>query len=109
MSEPVPIRIEKLDSRKLLIEWSDGVVQQLPFRTLRNGCQCATCNDQRTKEISGNDNLSSLPILTAAEAQPLDILKMHPVGNYAYNIHFSDGHNTGIFTFELLRSLTSKT
>lgn len=103
MSGVVPVRIDKLDSRKLAIEWSDGVVQQLSFRTLRDGCQCATCNDKRIKELDDKKN-SVLPILTAAEAQPLDILKMHPVGNYAYNIQFSDGHNTGIFTFELLRS-----
>jgi len=30
---------------------------------------------------------------------------MKPVGNYAYTISFSDGHDTGIFTFELLREL----
>jgi DUF971 family protein len=30
---------------------------------------------------------------------------MEPVGNYAYSIHFSDGHDTGIFTFEFLRQL----
>ncbi len=106
MSEVVPVRIEKLDSRELVIEWSDEVVQQIPFRTLRDGCQCATCNDRRTKELSSDKKNSMLPILTAAEAQPLDILKMHPVGNYAYNIHFSDGHSTGIFTFELLRSFS---
>jgi DUF971 family protein len=40
-----------------------------------------------------------------AEARPLTILGMRPVGNYAYSISFSDGHDTGIFTLELLRSL----
>jgi DUF971 family protein len=30
---------------------------------------------------------------------------MKPTGNYAYGIEFSDGHDTGIFTLELLRSL----
>jgi DUF971 family protein len=30
---------------------------------------------------------------------------MKPVGNYAYTIAFSDGHDTGIYTFELLREL----
>jgi len=31
---------------------------------------------------------------SAAEAQPLRITAMKPVGNYAYSIDFSDGHNT---------------
>jgi DUF971 family protein len=30
---------------------------------------------------------------------------MKPIGNYAYAIQFSDGHDTGIYTFELLRRL----
>jgi DUF971 family protein len=55
---------------------------------------------------SGEKKLSNaLPVLSIAETMPLDIVLMHPVGNYAYNIHFSDGHSSGIFTFELLRSL----
>ena len=40
-----------------------------------------------------------------AEARPLTIAGMQPVGNYAYSIEFSDGHDTGIFTLELLREL----
>ncbi len=46
-----------------------------------------------------------LPILTAAEAAPLTIAAMKPVGRYAYGIDFSDGHDTGIFTLESLREL----
>jgi DUF971 family protein len=30
---------------------------------------------------------------------------MAPMGRYAYSIHFSDGHDTGIYTLELLREL----
>jgi DUF971 family protein len=33
---------------------------------------------------------------------------MQPVGHYAYSIVFSDGHSTGIYTFELLRMLGSE-
>jgi len=36
---------------------------------------------------------------------PVTISQMHPLGNYAYNIQFSDGHGTGIFTLELLLKL----
>ena len=48
------------------------------------------------------------PILSAAELQPMRVLGMKPVGNYAYTIHFSDGHDTGIFQFDLLRELGVK-
>jgi DUF971 family protein len=46
-----------------------------------------------------------LPIISAAETEPLRITAMKPVGNYAYSIDFSDGHDTGIYTLESLREL----
>lgn len=109
-NEPYPVRLEKTDDRCLLIEWSDGVEQRTRFRKLRDNCHCATCLDKRlesSKETSdGKPKLSNvLPVLSMAETMPVDIVKMQPAGNYAYNIRFSDGHSSGIFTFELLRSL----
>jgi len=47
-------------------------------------------------------------VLAPEEARPLAITGMKPVGNYAYNVAFSDGHDTGIFTLELLRQLGSE-
>ena len=41
----------------------------------------------------------------AEEAAPLKILGMKPVGNYAYSINFSDGHDTGIYSFTTLLEL----
>jgi DUF971 family protein len=46
-----------------------------------------------------------LPIITDAETRPLRIVAMKPVGNYAYSIDFSDGHDTGIYTLETLHEL----
>ncbi len=97
-----------------MIEWSDGVTQTVSYRKLRDGCRCANCIDKRMEALNeplsetadGQKKLSNeLPVLSMAETMPLDIEQMHPVGNYAYNIHFSDGHSAGIFTFELLRSI----
>jgi DUF971 family protein len=100
-----PIQLEKTTDRCLLITWSDDTQQKIPFRKLRDNCRCANCIEKRMDEAKPDKPTNVLPVLSAAEAQPLDILQMHPVGNYAYNIHFSDGHSAGIFTFELLRSL----
>jgi DUF971 family protein len=46
-----------------------------------------------------------LPVLSLQEARPTEIEHMRPVGNYAYNIEFSDGHDSGIFTFDYLLEL----
>lgn len=102
---PQPIELKKTDNRSLLIVWSDAVEQTISFMDLRKACRCANCMDKREKAISQPEPAGALRVLSSAEARPLDIDQMHPVGNYAYNIHFSDGHSAGIFTFEMLRSL----
>ena len=111
-----PIHLERTDDRSLLIRWSDDLEQKTSYRTLRDNCRSANCIDKRMEAINeasnqtptGEKKLSNaLPVLSHAQTIPLDIVKMHPVGNYAYSIHFSDGHSAGIFTFELLRSLKS--
>ncbi len=35
----------------------------------------------------------------------VNINAIEPVGNYAVQLHFDDGHNTGIFSWSLLREL----
>ena len=102
---PQPIELKKTDDRSLLIVWDDSVEQTIPFRVLRKACRCANCMKEREKAIQQPKRSNALPVLSAAEARPLDIDQMHPVGNYAYNIHFSDGHSAGSFTFEMLRAI----
>jgi DUF971 family protein len=97
--QPVELKLAAAD--KLQITWSDGQVRQYPVRELRDNCPCATCEEKRSAEAPPG----LLPILSAQELAPLRITSMKPTGNYAYGIEFSDGHDTGIFTLELLRSL----
>lgn len=93
----------KGDANSLRIEWSDGVTHQLPWAYLRDNCPCATCRDPQPAPPQPEPG--ALPILSAAEAQPLRVSEMKAVGNYAYGIHFSDGHTTGIYALEYLREL----
>lgn len=97
-----PTKLELIEGNQLLIQWSDGSSRRYGFRELRDACPCATCREKR-KPTGGPAPL--LPVLSAAEAQPLKINGMKPVGSYAYSIAFSDGHDTGIFSFELLQAL----
>ncbi len=92
-------------SRCLVIQWNDGREHRLPYRKLRDRCPCASC---RTPDPPNSPAGPGLRILTPAETRPLEIVTMSPVGNYAYHIEFSDQHNTGIFTFDLLRSLADE-
>ncbi len=102
MTNVYPTDLKIVKENKLLIEWSDGKRRRYSFRQLRDDCPCASCWEKRSGEQQAP---TLLPVLSAAEAQPLRIEGMKPVGNYAYKIAFSDGHDTGIFSFELLREL----
>ena len=86
----------------LAIAWSDGAHHTIRWRILRDACPCATCREDDSQPPAPQE---LLPVLSTAEAAPLRVEGMHAVGNYAYGIHFSDGHNTGIYTFELLWAL----
>jgi DUF971 family protein len=104
----VPISLRKTSDRQLEIVWDDNVRQLVTFRLLRSECPCATCREKAEgKAEEAKTQLGMLPVLSPAEARPLDIVSMRPVGNYAYSIEFSDGHNSGIFTFEYLRELAA--
>ena len=98
-----PTKIELLPSDGLAIEWDDGQRREYAFRELRDACPCATCREKRSEPQQAASSL--LPILSPEEARPLKVQGMRPIGQYAYNIQFSDGHDTGIYTFEFLREL----
>jgi DUF971 family protein len=99
---PNPTKLELTPNNRLRISWSDGQMREYTFRELRDLCPCATCREKRNAPPASP---LQLPIISAAEAQPLRITAMKPVGNYAYSIDFSDGHNTGIYTIESLRQM----
>jgi DUF971 family protein len=100
-AQPTPTKLE-LRGGTLTIGWSDGQTREYTVRELRDACPCATCREKRSQPPAP---AGLLPILTPAEARPLTMSGMTPVGNYAYAIAFSDGHNTGIYTLAHLRQL----
>lgn len=103
MNSVQPSELSLVAPDRLQISWSDGQVRHYTIRELRENCPCATCLEKR----SAPEPPTALPILRAEEAAPLRITKMEPLGHYAYSIEFSDGHDTGLYTLELLHSLGS--
>jgi len=97
-----PTELKLVDPSRLRIAWNDGQVREYTVRELRDNCPCASCRERRT---APEPPPTTLPVLKPAETQPLRIASMQPTGRYAYSIHFSDGHDTGIYTLELLREL----
>ena len=102
-----PTALKIVEDNKLLIEWSDGLRNVYSFGELRDQCPCASCRVKRDKQDDRRP-ATLLSVLTAAEARPLRIEGIKPIGNYAYGIAFSDGHNTGIYSLEFLRTLGTR-
>ena len=85
----------------LAIEWSDGARTFVAWHDLRKNCPCASCNEKRQKPADPFKLLSDREV-AAGTPQPV---RMVPRGHYAYQIVWNDGHDTGIYTLELLRRL----
>jgi DUF971 family protein len=85
------------DGARLRIEWGDGGTSEYWPRDLRLLCPCAGCVD----ELTGVRTLR--PEAIADGVHPVAI---HYVGRYALQFFWSDGHSTGIYTFEYLRQLS---
>ncbi len=99
---PRPTKLELAGPNRLVIDWSDGERREYALRELRDRCPCATCREKRN---APPQPAGLLPVLSLAEARPTTIAAMTPVGNYAYSITFSDGHDTVIYTLGFLREL----
>lgn len=91
----MPLEIIGLGQREVRFVWDEGVEDVYGTRELRIRCTCALCQSEATGE-------RLLDPKTVAD--DLTIADMRLVGNYGVNIHFSDGHTTGIYRFrELMR------
>lgn len=89
----VPMDLSRTSDDKLTITWTSGRVQQIPVRELRLKCPCASCIDEFTGQ----------PLLDP-QTVPQDILPVFikSVGRYAFTVEWSDGHHTGIFSFDYI-------
>jgi ATP-binding protein involved in chromosome partitioning len=93
MSLPVPYAINRRDDG-ILIEWDAAGHQAFfPARELRLACPCAACVD----EMSGRALLDAATV--PDEVRPLSLAL---AGAYGLRVQWSDGHATGIYTFERL-------
>lgn len=92
-AEP-PEGIDVMPEGAIRLTWPGGVEATIPAARLRDGCPCAGCVEEGT----GRKILDPATIPT--DIRPLEI---HMVGNYAVQIRWSDGHDTGIYTWQNLR------
>jgi prepilin-type processing-associated H-X9-DG protein len=117
--KPANVKVHVSSGNGVDITWADGHASHFDFAYLREECPCAMCNDERMKKAQGQEKDRQLKRENAARAAaaPLGspLLPMykpklaaksaHAVGNYALQIDFNDGHATGIYSFDYLRTI----
>ena len=91
-----PDAIDLNERHELVIAWPGGPQVVVPPMQLRDACPCAECVEEGT----GRKILDRATI--PADIRPLSI---EGVGNYAIQIGWSDGHSTGIYTWQTLREV----
>ena len=91
-----PVEIETLKNKGLRIRWADQHEANYPFPALREACQCASCVD----EWSGEKKITRSQI-----ADDIHTKHIEAKGRYAISIHWTDGHDTGIYPFDYLRKI----
>ena len=117
--KPASVKVHVSSGAGVDITWADDHSSHYDFAYLREECPCAMCNDERQKKALGQQKDMQLKKENAslAAAPPLSspLLPMfkpkltakaaYAVGNYALQIDFNDGHATGIFSFDFLRTI----
>lgn len=92
-----PDSIDLTERGEFEIVWPGGHRVLLSALQLRDACPCAECIEEGT----GRKVLDRSTIPPDIRPERVD-----PVGNYAIQIHWSDGHSTGIYTWERLREIS---
>ena len=95
---PQKLEIENNDTLK--ITWDDNSVDKIKLVDLRKNCPCAICSSQEP----GSDEM----IVRRYTDSQVQVASISPVGQYAINIIWKDGHDTGIYEYDYLKELSEK-
>lgn len=101
---PEKVRVLLTEGKGLEIDWKDGHQSAWSFAWLRNACPCATCAEEREREDRkpGEPKPKSGQLLPMYTPPPKPSSAI-PVGRYALQFNWADGHSSGIYSWEYLR------
>ncbi len=94
MSSKTPVEVKNdRDNGRVTIKWDDDSGRAYAYDDLRNACPCAGCRGHAPGEVEP-PNVSGVVVTNIAES-----------GTYALRFAFSDGHDTGIYTWTYLEEI----
>ncbi len=97
-----PKQIKISDKNKLSLRWNDDALSIISLKYLRDECPCATCKGETILFKTFRP-----PKPTMISPEMYKIKSIDVVGEYAIQIVWKDGHNTGIYSWEYLKTLES--
>ncbi len=97
-----PTHLDLKKDRGLSVEWPDGDSSYYSIAYLRK--MSPSAEQRQLREEMAKNPLTVLPSSPAASG-PLVAISAEMVGNYAIRIRFSDGHDTGIYSWQYLRDI----
>ena len=92
----MPSLVKRVSATQTDVTWNDGHFSSFPSWYLREKCPCASC----VEEFTGVRRIEPGSIPSSLER-----VSVTAVGNYALHFGWSDGHSTGIYTFDYLRKI----
>ena len=96
----IPKTIKLKDKSFLEIIWENGTTSTIRLKYLRDECPCATCKGETVLLKTYRP-----PVKKMITPEMYMIKNIEVVGEYAIQITWKDGHNTGIYTYEYLKQL----
>lgn len=99
MPAPLALADAQVVGTELAIRWQDGRESYLPLEVLRRSCPCALCQGESTATAS------FAPRRKDYTPESFVVRALQPVGGYALQLVWADGHGTGIYPYAYLISL----
>ena len=84
----------------LMVKWKDDSESFITYKKLRDGCPCAHCSGET--DVFGNTYIGEGLARSDEAYKLINVIK---VGHYAIRITWGDNHDSGIYTFDRLKSL----
>ena len=98
----VPKQIKVEEAKYLKISWDDNKEDRISLKYLREECPCANCKGETILLRTIRP-----PKLSLADPKMFYINNIKVVGGYAIQVSWKDGHNTGIYSWEYLKTLAN--
>jgi DUF971 family protein len=103
---PKSVKVNITTGTGVDIEWDDGHRTHYAFQWLRDACPCATCTEDRNgHKRKAGEPVQAAPSLLPMYKAPVKPTEVKPVGRYALNFHWNDGHSSGIYSWDYLREM----